>query len=161
MKNLILIRHAKATQDFSFKDFDRDIISKGIQNSILVAEKSKSFVNSSYTIWSSSAKRAHETCKVFVKYWELEINQVILIDNLYTFDSNTLEKIIKTCPDTIENLVIFGHNNALTDFANQYGSQYIDSIPTSGLVSIIFDVTSWQTINKGKTDKIIFPNHSV
>ena len=161
MKNLILIRHAKATQDFSFKDFDRNIILKGINNSILVAEKSKSLLNSSYTIWSSSAVRALETCKVFVKYWEFDSNQIIIKDNLYTFDGNTLEKIIKTCPDTIENLVIFGHNNALTDFANQYGSQYIDSIPTSGLVSIIFDVSNWQTINKGKTDKIIFPNHSV
>ena len=161
MKNLILIRHAKATQDFSFKDFDRDIISKGIQNSILVAEKTKSLLNSSYTIWSNSAVRALETCKVFVKYWEFDSNQIIIKDNLYTFDGNSLEKIIKTCPDTIENLVIFGHNNALTDFANQYGSQYIDSIPTSGLVSIIFDVSNWQTINKGKTDKIIFPNHSV
>ena len=161
MKNLILIRHAKATQDFSFKDFDRNIILKGINNSILVAEKSKSLLNSSYTIWSSSAVRALETCKVFVKYWEFDSNQIIIKDNLYTFDGNSLEKIIKTCPDTIENLVIFGHNNALTDFANQYGSQYIDSIPTSGLVSIIFDVSNWQTINKGKTDKIIFPNHSV
>lgn len=99
--------------------------------------------------------------KVFVKYWEFVPNQIILKDNLYTFDGNTLEKIIKTCPDTIENLVIFGHNNGLTDFVNQFGSIYIDSIPTSGLVSIIFSVTSWQTINKGKTDKIIFPNHSL
>ncbi|WP_396212896.1 SixA phosphatase family protein [Flavobacterium sp.] len=161
MKNLILIRHAKATQDFSFKDFDRNIISKGIQNSILVAEKSNYLVDSSYTIWLSSAVRTRETCKVFVKYWEFVPNQIILKDNLYTFDGNTLEKIIKTCPDTIENLVIFGHNNALTDFVNQFGSIYIDSIPTSGLVSIIFSVTSWQTINKGKTDKIIFPNHSL
>lgn len=161
MKNLILIRHAKATQDFSFKDFDRNIIPKGINNSILVAEKSKYLVDSSYTIWSSSAVRAHETCKVFVKYWEFDPNQIILKDNLYTFDGNTLEKIIKTCPDSIENLVIFGHNNALTDFVNQFGSLYIDSIPTSGLVSIVFNTVNWQSINKGKTDKIIFPNHSV
>ncbi|MCZ8198504.1 MAG: histidine phosphatase family protein [Flavobacterium sp.] len=161
MKNLILIRHAKATQDLSFKDFDRNIIPKGINNSILVAEKSKYLVDSSYTIWSSSAIRTHETCKVFVKYWEFDPNQIILKDNLYTFDGNTLEKIIKMCPDTIENLVIFGHNNALTDFVNQFGSLYIDSIPTSGFVSIVFDTVNWQSINKGKTDKIIFPNHSV
>lgn len=161
MKNLILIRHAKATQDFSFKDFDRTIIDKGIQNSIMIAEKWKNLVNSSYAIWSSSAVRANDTCKIFVKYWGFDINQIVLKDNLYTFDCKTLEKIIKSCPETIENLVIFGHNNALTDFAIQFGSEYIDSIPTSGLVSILFDVGSWQSINKGKTDKIIFPNHSV
>lgn len=161
MKRIIIIRHAKATQDFSFPDFDRNIIMKGINNSILVAEKSKHIIDSSYTIWSSSAKRAYETCKIFVKYWGFDLDQVILYDNLYTFDGITFEKIIKSCPSTTKNLVIFGHNNALTDFANKFGNQYIDSIPTSGLVSIVFDEDSWQSIKKGKTDKIIFPNSSV
>ncbi len=161
MKKLILVRHAKATQDTAFKDFDRNIIPKGVKNAILVAQKSKLLLDSSYTIWSSTAVRAFETCKIFAQVWEYDLNQIILKDDLYTFDCEALEKIIKTCPCTTKKLVIFGHNNALTNFANQFGSQYIDSIPTSGLVSIIFDVDNWQEIRKGKTDNSIFPNHFI
>lgn len=159
MKKLILIRHAKAIQDLNFKDFDRTIISKGIEEAHLVANDSSFLINPSFVIWSSPAKRAYETCKIFVKCWNVEQNKIVIIDNLYTFERKSLETIIFNCPDSIENLIIFGHNYALTDFANQYGDTFIENIPTSGLVLINFNNSSWQTINQGKTANVKFPRH--
>ena len=67
------------------------------------------------------------------------------------------EKEKQSITNSYNNLILFGHNSAITDFVNKFGDIFIDNVPTSGFVSIKFDCDSWETINKGKTDKIIFP----
>ena len=46
MKKLILVRHGKSSWDFPVKDIDRDLIEKGIQNSILVSKSSINLIDS-------------------------------------------------------------------------------------------------------------------
>ena len=86
-----------------------------------------------------------------------KLEDIIFKNELYTFDNIELENIIKTCDDLIENLIIFGHNSAITDFVNKTGDIFIENVPTSGLVKIEFDVNSWKQITNGKIKKAIFP----
>ena len=53
--------------------------------------------------------------------------------------------------------MIFGHNYALTNIANSYGSVAIDNITTSGFVEINFNTDSWSKIKNGVTKTIVFP----
>lgn len=85
------------------------------------------------------------------------MSKIEIIDQLYTFDSNQLEQIVKSCQNDCNNLILFGHNNAITDFVNKFGDVFIDNVPTAGFVTIIFDTDSWSKINKGKTIEIIVP----
>jgi phosphohistidine phosphatase SixA len=78
-------------------------------------------------------------------------------DDLYTFDASDLEKFIKTINNNIRNVLIFGHNGAITDFVNKFGDVYVDNVPTSGLVSINFEINNWKDIQKGKTITTLFP----
>ncbi len=57
--------------------------------------------------------------------------------------------IIKGCSNSIDYLMVFGHNYAITDFVNKYGSIFIDNVPTAGVVSINFDIDNWSEIFKG------------
>lgn len=157
MKNLILIRHAKSTWEFPIQDFDRDLTQKGINNSQKIAQHTSQLIQPSSIIWSSAAKRALETAKIVVGNWKLPIEKIEIKRELYTFDGIKLEQIVKSCPNAIDNLILFGHNNAITDFVNKFGDIFIDNVPTSGFVSITFDTNDWSTIDKGKIEKIIFP----
>lgn len=85
------------------------------------------------------------------------MSKIEIIDQLYTFDSNQLEQIVKSCQNDCNNLILFGHNNAITDFVNKFGDVFIENVPTSGFVSLQFDAESWDSIHKGKTHKTIFP----
>ena len=157
MKKIMLIRHSKSSWDFPVKDFDRQLTDSGIQKAILVAQKTKEFIPTDFIIWSSSANRASSTAKLFVATWNLPNTKIAFLDTLYTFDERKLEEIVKSCPNENNNLILFGHNDAITDFVNKFGDIFIDNVPTAGFVSIIFETNNWNTISKGKTEKVLFP----
>lgn len=158
MKKLTLIRHAKSSWNNPINDFKRRIIEEGIQKTIKVATETKKLFNDKSLIWISPAERTRQTAKLFLSIWgENNEMQIQFKENLYTFDLNQLEKIVKSCSNEFKSLILFGHNSAITDFVNKFGNIFIDNVPTSGYVSIIFECDDWNKINKGKTEKIIFP----
>lgn len=161
MKQIILIRHTKASQNLIFDDFDRPIIEEGIENSIKIASKTLAFYKNLSDIYiaSSSAKRTLQTSKIFSEIWNINFKLINLYDELYTFNEAKLFNFVQNFPFSNKTLIIFGHNNAITDFVNKYGDIFIENVPTSGLVSIIFEIDKWSQINKGKTNNIIFPKH--
>ena len=55
--------------------------------------------------------------------------------------------------------MIFGHNHAFTSISNIFGDRYIENLPTSGLVKIIFDTNVWSDITNGQTEFIISPKN--
>lgn len=159
MKNLILIRHGKSSWEHHTDDFERDLILKGIENSYKVALNSVTYLNKNALIWSSFAKRAQETAKIFRSIWNFNDDDIIIKPELYTFNLQQLEEIVKSAPNHYNQLIIFGHNGAITDFVNKFGDIYIPNVPTSGFVSIIFDTKNWNLVSNGTTNKIIFPSH--
>ena len=157
MKNVILVRHAKSSWEVSVHDKDRALTCKGIKDAHLVADQAKNLVPSTYIIWSSSAKRATDTAIIFAQNISYPIDSIVYKDDLYTFDELNLEKVIKSCNPIFENVILFGHNAAITDFVNKFGDIYIENVPTSGFVHLKFETEDWKKIKKGKIEKIIFP----
>jgi phosphohistidine phosphatase len=157
MKNLILIRHAKSSWEAPLKDFDRPLMKNGIQDAHLVSSNIYHFLPKTFLIWSSPSARASETALIFAQNISFPIESIIYKKELYTFDEKQLEKVIKSCDNGFESIILFGHNEAITNFVNKFGDVFVDNVPTSGFVSIQFDADSWEKINKGKTQKMIFP----
>jgi phosphohistidine phosphatase len=158
MKNLTLIRHGKSGYELGLSDKKRTLAERGISDSTLVAQKYLPNLPADFLIISSTAIRASQTAQIFAKTFLAFEDEIAFKDDLYTFDSRELEKIIKSTNDNVTNLLIFGHNDAISDFVNKFGDIYIDNVPTSGLVSIDFESDSWGEIQKGKTIKTIFPS---
>ena len=157
MKNLILIRHAKSSWEAPLKDIDRPLEQRGIKDAHLVAANCVKFIPSVFVILSSSAKRGAETALIFAQTILYPVESIIYKDELYTFDENQLEKVIKSSSNAFENVILFGHNAAITNFVNKFGDIYVDNVPTSGFVSLEFETDNWEKISKGKIKKIIFP----
>lgn len=157
MKTLTLIRHAKSSWEGNFKDFDRPLNDRGLQDLPKMVAKAKGFMLEPDLVLSSPAKRALTTANAFVVGMEIQPDKFILNQNLYDFSGEYLVKTIKSVNDSIKTLMVFGHNHAITYFVNAFGNQYINNVPTCGLVTIEFSVESWAYLSKGKTIKILFP----
>ena len=157
MKNLILIRHAKSSWDLPVNDKDRHLSNRGVVDAHLISSNILKYLPKKFVIFSSNAKRAIETATIFAQNWMSPFESIIFMEDLYTFDENQLERIIKTCNTDYENVILFGHNAAITNFVNKFGNILIDNVPTSGLVSINFNCENWKLLSKGKTEKTLFP----
>lgn len=157
MKNLILIRHAKSSWDAPVHDKERVLAQRGVRDAHLMAQSISKYIPKLNLIWSSTAKRASETAIIFAQNQMWPLESIIFKDELYTFDASKLEKVIKSCNNSYENVILFGHNEAITDFVNKFGDIFIDNVPTAGFVSLLFTSDSWTNISNGKTKKILFP----
>ena len=159
MKNLFLIRHSKSSWDTTVQDINRSISKRGVKDAHLIASKTVALLPKSYIVWSSIAKRTKETAFIFSQYLSIPIETIFFSDELYTFDEKKLFEIIKKCKNEHDNLILFGHNEAITNFVNKFGDLYIENVPTSGLVAMQFNTEDWQNIGKGKTIATLFPSH--
>jgi len=157
MKNLILIRHAKSSWDSPSTDKKRPLCNRGVADAHLVSSYIGPFLPKKSIIWSSTAKRAKDTATIFLQNMTYPLESIIFNDELYTFDVNELSKIIKRCNNSYDCVIVFGHNEAITEFVNKFGDAFIENVSTSGFVSIDFDTDSWENINKGHTKKVVFP----
>ena len=157
MKQLFVIRHAKSSWTTPLNDFDRPLSNRGIHDAHLVSSSIKNETPNSYLVWSSAAKRASETATIFAQNLSFPIDNIEFKKELYTFDDRKLEQIVKSCPDNFNNLMVFGHNEAITNFVNKFGNTFIDNVPTSGFVKLTFEVTIWNNIVKVQTQKTVFP----
>ena len=157
MKNLILIRHAKSSWEAPLKDIERPLDQRGIKQAHLVATNCLKYIPSIFVMWSSTAKRASETALIFAQNILYPVESIVFKEELYTFDDKQLEKVIKSISNEYENVILFGHNEAITNFVNKFGDIFIDNVPTSGFVSLQFETDHWKNISKGKIKKTIFP----
>lgn len=157
MKNLILVRHAKSSWEAPLNDRDRPLSKNGLQAAHLVSSYVSKYLPKTYLFWSSVAERASQTALIFAQNLSYPIESIIYKEDLYTFDENQLTKVIKSCKNDFDNVILFGHNGAITNFVNKFGDVFIENVPTSGFVSLQFDVDDWGAIQKGKTLKIIVP----
>ena len=157
MKRLILIRHAKSSWQAPLRDFDRPLMKNGILDAHLVSTNIINHLPKTFLLWSSSAKRAAETALIFAQNISFPIESIHFKDELYTFDDRKLEKVVKSCSNSYDNLILFGHNEAVTNFVNKFGNIFIDNVSTSGFVSLAFETNDWNNLENGKTLKVIFP----
>lgn len=160
MKKLTLIRHGKSSWSHGVADHDRPLKARAHRDADLVIQAIGPFLrNRAPQLWTSSAIRALETAKMFQDQLKIPSENFSIIEELYTFDSGALKTIINTCEDHIDDLLVFGHNPAITDLAGELGSKIFDNVPTTGLVAMEFESTKWQEISGGKTLQYFFPKN--
>jgi phosphohistidine phosphatase len=157
MKSLILVRHAKSDWNLNVNDKNRTLTMSGKLAIEKVATLYEDYIEDEAKLWCSTAKRATETAIIFCQTKAIDINRIEFSESLYTFNASELEKSIKKCPNNINKLILFGHNEAITNFVNKFGDNYIFNVPTAGFVFLQFDTDNWDKINKGRIIKKIFP----
>ena len=157
MKTLILIRHAKSSWEFDVIDHERPLNERGLNDASLVSEYLTKTNPKVDALLCSDSVRTKSTAEFFISNLNIDLEIVRYNHGLYDFEGRLLVSEIKACDDSIQNLMVFGHNHAITYFVNTYGNQIIDNVPTCGVTIINFDMTSWNDLKQGVTINTIFP----
>ena len=151
IKKLYLLRHAKSSwKDFSIKDFDRALNSRGKKDAPFMAELMASKGVHPDIILSSPAKRTQCTAQHFSEKLHTDI---VYHDAIYEASTSTLKEIIKEAFRHHDEIMLVGHNPALTMLSNSLTSHQIDNIPTAGIVGFEFKI---ETIERVKTTMLFF-----
>ena len=159
MKRLILVRHGKSSWDNDLPDHKRPLKKRAFNDAEVVLNAFQNFYQPGALFWTSYAVRAHETAKLFKERLNIEDVDFEVKEDLYTFNQNELLSEIKTCDDSRDKLIVFGHNPAMTILVNSLGDKKIDNLPTTGLCVIDFQVDSWKDISQGKTILTLLPKN--
>ncbi|PWH82868.1 histidine phosphatase family protein [Algibacter marinivivus] len=157
MKKIILVRHAKSSWKFNVIDHQRPLKTRGYNDAEIISKSLKGEAIIVDKLVSSDAVRAKTTAEIFINNLNIDESIIEFNNDLYDFSGEKLIKVIKNIDDTTNNLMIFGHNHAITAFVNTFGTKYIDNVPTSGVVIIEFDIVNWSDLKQGITVKTLFP----
>ncbi len=157
MKTLYLLRHAKSSWKQPYDDHKRPLKGRGKRDAMLVSEHVKNLVTCPERIITSDATRAQTTAEYFKKSFKISDENYIKNQSLYDFGGKKVIEVIKGLDNSLNCVLIVGHNHALTSIANMLGDIGIDNIPTCGFVEIQFNIEKWEFANYGQTKNIVFP----
>jgi phosphohistidine phosphatase len=157
MKTLYLVRHAKSSWKHDVDDHKRPLKTRGENDGILVSRKAKSEIVPPQKIITSDATRALSTAQFFKDALGVSDDNFESNHDLYDFRGQNVMRVIKALDDSLDKVMIVGHNHAFTSLVNMMGNKYIENIPTCGFVMLEFDENSWKDITTGKTVMTIFP----
>lgn len=156
-KELFVLRHAKSSWDEPNKDdVDRALTTRGIQDAYVMANRLKSLLKSVDLIITSHANRALHTSIIFAGVIKFPYDKIIITSGLYEISETQLVSMIKDLPNDLTRVLIVGHNPTFTYFVNKYLSKPIDNIPTSAIVGMSFNTSTWKDISKNNLQSSFF-----
>ncbi len=150
MKTVFLVRHAKSSWDQSMlDDFDRPLNERGNADAPRMGKLLKKKKIKPDILYSSPAVRALTTAKLISTELGYPENKIKTDRQLYHADEETLFNFLRTLSDDYDEVMLFGHNPGITEFANELLGENIVNIPTTGVVSGRLAIESWKDAKPG------------
>lgn len=149
MKNVYLLRHAKASADSpTFDDRDRPLNARGHDDAPLIAREMKVRGHVPDLILCSSARRTQDTCRHVLETLGPEI-QADFDPALYLADDNEILEAIHSADPSAAAVLVIGHNPGLEELAASLGKDGgPGSFPTAALAVFRFDVADWSQVRR-------------
>jgi phosphohistidine phosphatase len=145
MKTLFLIRHAKSSWDDStLDDHERPLNQRGKVNTPIMAKRLQKLGIKPNMLFSSTAQRAASTALVFAEHLDFPQPKIAYDPDLYLATAGMLQDFISKIKNSLNSVLIFGHNPGLTLLVAQVWGLPINNIPTCGIVSLKFGSSTWE-----------------
>lgn len=155
MKKLHLIRHAKASRDLSIdNDHDRPLTARGINDCALMATALQDLGLYAEQVLCSSARRCRETYQGLLQYG-LNLAEPTIEQALYSFDVQELLEYLSRNDQLGDEVVLIGHNPALTDLCNQLGDHPLDNLPTCGYACLELSTSDWWLFDEHHSGELV------
>jgi phosphohistidine phosphatase len=154
VKNLFLIRHAKSSwAEIGARDFDRGLEERGLRDAPKMAKILRGMGIMPDIIISSPAKRAISTAQYFAKEMGIPFEMIDLQSDIYEASESDLLHVIRNISNDAQTVLLFGHNPTLTYFPNRYTEDFIDNVPTCGIVQLSMNGEKWADFNEKTVSK--------
>jgi phosphohistidine phosphatase len=156
MKTLTLLRHAKSSWDDTVpRDFDRPLNAKGTRAARTMGRHMRASALDFDRVVASPAVRVVQTLesvwdgfgRPLVPAWDRRI---------YLASAATLLDLVRETPDTVDRLLLVGHNPGLEDLVlllvpdrpeDQLRDDVEEKFPTASLAEMQFDVARWADLS--------------
>lgn len=152
MKKLLLIRHAKATHETGYIDFERPLKPSGLQDAAIMAGRLKQHLLVPQHLVSSPALRTVSTANVFSQH--LSIPAAEEIKSIYDASEDELVDIVNELNDVYEFIGLVGHNPGIAQLLYYLTGQVYD-VPPCAVALITFNADAWNAITP-KSGKVIY-----
>ena len=143
------MRHGEAeSPSRGSKDKDRELTEDGIRE---VSLKGIWLVEQGLSIDKmliSTATRTSQTAKLIQERCNVPDTATFYYDAMYNAALGTLLEIVENLNDKYETIMIVAHNPGVSYLTEYFSNEYVGMIP-SCIVSIEFEVDSWQAASKG------------
>ena len=100
-------------------------------------------------IVSSPATRALATARIASSEIDYPTGKIKEEQKLYHASEDAILSIMKSLDDSLESVMVVGHNPGLTEFVNALLDEEIANIPTAGLVGARLNINHWQDARWG------------
>ena len=153
MKTLFIVRHAEKNESNPEQyDYDIPLTAKGEEDSRVLGEKLKEKNIIPDLIVSSPAVRARQTSQAIADIITYR-KSVVYNEVIYQAFLNEIIESITYTFDTVDSLMIVGHNPSLTALAVTYAG-FKEEMKMASAIRIDFDCDSWTSIDKSNASFI-------
>jgi len=157
MKTLLLIRHAKSGwDDASLSDFDRTLTERGKSDAKMMAQRIKGQSIDIDSFVSSPAKRAKKTAKIFMKELKKNVEEMLLIPDLYEASVNNFYSTIENLEDMRNVVAVFAHNPGITEFVNSLDCSPVYNMPTCAVFALKIKTNHWKDFHEAEKQFVFF-----
>ena len=144
MKTLYIVRHAKTNK--AIHDKDRELLPLGIERTqqlgnYLIANKYQVDM-----MYSSSAKRAVQTAHILADNLHYPKDDIITKEELYLTSQEEYFNILVEQSDSVNSIMIIGHNPEITNVAQFFVSDFTSYMQTGACFCFDFKADSWTKI---------------
>lgn len=149
MKSIYLLRHAKSDWNTPFgNDHDRRLNDRGIASAGVIGKHLSSAVSPPQLILCSTARRTRETTDLLTSAsnWKAPIS---FDAGIYNAGTEDILSRIRLIPETIDVVMIVGHQPTTGAVASLLlGGEQID-VPTCAFLHLEAIVDNWSTVRPG------------
>ncbi|HTH82728.1 MAG TPA: histidine phosphatase family protein [Mucilaginibacter sp.] len=152
MKKLLLIRHAKATHETGYKDFERPLTPTGLHDAAIMAGRLQEHALIPQAMVSSPALRTISTAHVFTQH--LAVPEAEEIKRIYDASVSSLVDVVNELNDASDFTALVGHNPGISGLL-QYLTDQMEEMATCAVALIEFNASSWSNIGAA-TGKLLY-----
>ena len=145
MKKLLLVRHAKASHDTSYNDFERPLKHSGISDATFMAERLKSESIIPQILVASSAIRTEATADILSEH--LSLARPTLDRRIYDKGQHGILNIINDFEDRYDFIGLVGHNPDIAQLVYYFTEEMRDVSPGTAIL-ISFEADEWKQVSK-------------
>ena len=149
-RTLTLLRHAKSSwKDSALPDVDRPLNKRGRREADAMAARIVDFGGSFATVFASPARRTRETLARMLMQLPAQDAAIVFDSSLYTFERDSLLDALKTLDDSLQEVMVVGHNPAMQETIEWLTGARLDRFPTAACAQLSVPVAHWVALDAG------------
>lgn len=151
MKILHIVRHAEASNPKpQSPDSERALTEKGVKSARDVARRLRKAGFVADRMITSSATRALGTARVFAKELKYSLRKIEANQMIYDSAGNaSLLLLVQNLPAETSEVLLFGHDPSISDFAKHLIAGFDQSLPKGAVVTVGFETETWADAGPG------------